>query len=259
MHAQNAEFYKKYKKCRAYEIAFELKQQGKVKHVGISFHDEPQVLDMILSENPQIEVVQIQFNYLDFDNPSVKARECYEVCCKHNKPVIVMEPVKGGRLVNIPENAKKLFAEHSSNSLASYAIRYAAGFKNVVMVLSGMSDVQQMADNLSFMENFVPFSKEEYDLVDAATKIINQQENIPCTKCEYCLSACPKGIKIPSIFACVNEKLAGNGLEAKEMYLQSSMEAKASDCIKCGKCESACPQFLDIRKFLIRAVKEFEQ
>lgn len=151
MHAQNAEFFEKYKKCRAYETAFGLKEAGKVKHVGISFHDKAEVLDRILTEYPQIEVVQIQFNYVDYEDAGIEGRKCYEVCVKHNKPVIVMEPVKGGSLINLPEKAQGIFDALHGGSNASYAIRFAASFDQIMMVLSGMSNMEQMEDNISFI------------------------------------------------------------------------------------------------------------
>lgn len=158
MHAQSAEIFKHFKACRAYETAFELKKEGKIRHVGISFHDRAEVLDEILREYPQIEVVQIQLNYVDFDDPAVQSRKCYGVCRKHGKPVIVMEPVKGGNLVKLPDAAKQVFEDLHGGSPASYAIRFAAGFPGILMVLSGMSDIKQMKDNISFMQNFQPLT-----------------------------------------------------------------------------------------------------
>ena len=159
MHAQGAGNYAHFKECHAYETAFELKKEGKVRHVGISFHDKPEVLEQILTEYPEVEVVQIQFNYVDYDDPAVQSRACYEVCRKHNKPVIVMEPVKGGNLVNLPEDAKAVLDELYGGSPASYAIRFAAGFPGMMMVLSGMSSMEQMNDNLSYMKDFQPLNE----------------------------------------------------------------------------------------------------
>lgn len=161
MHAQGAGNYAHFKECHAYETAFELKKEGKVRHVGISFHDKPEVLEQILTEYPEVEVVQIQFNYVDYDDPAVQSRACYEVCRKHNKPVIVMEPVKGGNLVNLPEDAKAVLDELYGGSPASYAIRFAAGFPGMMMVLSGMSSMEQMNDNLSYMKDFQPLNEAE--------------------------------------------------------------------------------------------------
>ena len=164
MHAQSAAFYQHFKKCRAYETAFALKAEGKIKHVGISFHDHAEVLEQILTDYPEIEVVQIQFNYVDYDDPAVKSRKCYEVCRRHGKPVLVMEPVKGGNLVNLPEEARKVLDELHGGSPASYAIRFAAGFPGMMMVLSGMSSMEQMKDNLSYMKDFQPLNETELEM-----------------------------------------------------------------------------------------------
>ena len=165
MHAQSKSIFEKFKQCRAYETALELKKEGKIKHFGISFHDTAEVLDEILTTYPQVEVVQIQLNYVDFDDPAVQSEKCYQVCRKHGKPVIVMEPVKGGNLVNLPEKAKRILDDLHGGSPASYAIRYAAGFDGVRMVLSGMSNLAQMQDNLSYMKEFQPLSEVEQKAV----------------------------------------------------------------------------------------------
>ncbi len=257
MHAQNRNNYEKFKKCRAYEKAFEYKKQGKVRHVGLSFHDSPEVLDKILTENPEIEIVQLQFNYLDSDNPSVESMGCYEVARKHNKPVIVMEPVKGGSLANIPEDAQNVFKELGNMSPASYALRYAAGFEGIVMVLSGMSNMEQMLDNLSFMENFIPLNEKEIEAIFKVKDIILAQETIGCTACRYCVDGCPKNILIPDIFDAFNTEKKGE--DGKKKYKKATENhGKASDCIRCGKCENACPQYIDIRKFLKYSAEMFQ-
>ena len=258
MHAQNANNYKKYKACRAYEIARELKEEGKVRHVGLSFHDSAEVLDMILTENPFVEFVQIQFNYLDYENVGVQSRLCYEVCRKHNKPVIVMEPVKGGSLVNLPEKAQKVLDEIRTGSNASYAIRFAASFEGMFMVLSGMSNMEQMADNMSFMQDFKKLTDEEFKTLEVVCNCIREQHLIACTACRYCEEGCPKQIAIPDLFSAVNAKKRGEA-GADEMY-RSFIEnrGRASDCIRCAKCERICPQKLPIRTLLREVVKEFE-
>ena len=188
MHAQNARNFKQYKECRAYETAFELKKEGKIKHVGLSFHDSADVLDDILNTFPDVEIVQIQLNYLDFEDPSVQSRKCLEVCRKHNKPVIVMEPVKGGNLVNLPDAAAKVFEETGSGlSNASYAIRFAANPEGVRVVLSGMSDMAQMKDNVSYMKDFKPLTEEELGAIARVTAIYKGLDVIPCTACHYCV------------------------------------------------------------------------
>ncbi|MCH5165425.1 MAG: aldo/keto reductase [Clostridiales bacterium] len=261
MHAQNKHNYKQYKRCLAYEQAFELKQEGKVKHVGISFHDTSDVLDAILTEYPQIEFVQIQLNYVDYDDPAVQSRMCLEVCNKHNKPVIVMEPVKGGNLVNLTSDAKRYFDELGSNSSASYAIRFAAGQQGVFMVLSGMSDMAQMNDNISHMKDFKPLDEREMRAVKSVCAVLKGKNIIACTACRYCTAGCPKSISIPDLFACMNTKNIYHDWNADYYYedVYTKAGGKASACIGCGKCESACPQHLQIRKLLKDVAKEFEK
>ena len=256
MHAQNKERFAKFKACRAYEIALELKAEGKIHHVGISFHDTAETLDEILTEYPQIEVVQIQFNYLDFEDLSVQSRKCYEVCRKHGKAVIVMEPVKGGNLVNLPPDAQKIFDALEGGSNASYAIRFAAGFEGMMMVLSGMSNLEQMQDNLSFMQNFRPLDNRELEAVDQVRKILRSMDLIACTGCRYCTEVCPVGIAIPDLFACMNTKKKFNvGIGYYPVYTRN---AKPADCLKCGRCEALCPQNLPIRQLLVDVAEEFE-
>ena len=261
MHAQNASVYKKFKSCKAYETALELKNEGKIKHFGISFHDTAEVLDMILSENPQIEVVQIQFNYLDFDDVAVQSRKCYEVCRKYNKPVIVMEPVKGGRLASLVPEAEKALTELKGGSPASYAVRFAAGFDGVMMVLSGMSNMEQMRDNISFMKDFKPLNETEKSAVNRVVEIMRSQQFIPCTSCRYCTDGCPKHISIPDLFACMNAKKQHKDWNSDFYYtdVYTKNNGKASDCIKCGRCEEACPQHLEIRKLLEMVAEQFEK
>ena len=261
MHAQNAENYKFFKSCHAYENAFALKKEGKIRHVGISFHDTAEVLDRILTEYPEVEVVQIQFNYLDYDDPAVQSRLCYEVCRKHNKPVLVMEPVKGGNLVNLPEKAKAVLDGLHGGSPASYALRFAAGFPGMMMVLSGMSNMEQMQDNISFMKDFKPLNEEEMEAVKKVQQIFREKDLIPCTACHYCTEGCPKHIAIPDLFAVMNAKMLHHDWNADYYYNQvhTSEGRKASDCIKCGKCEKACPQHLPIRELLVSVAKEFEK
>ena len=259
MHAQNRRNFEKYKACRAYETAFALKEAGKVRHVGLSFHDTPEILDQILTEYPQIEVVQIQFNYLDFDEPSVQSRLCWEVCRKHGKPVIVMEPVKGGTLVNLPEEAAEVFAA-LGGSPASYAIRFAAGFEGIMMVLSGMSTLAMVEENCGFMADFQKLSDEEMAAVNKVRDIFHAQHLIPCTACKYCTEVCPQGIRIPDLFACMNAKKQFNCWTAAYHYSTTVKESAApADCLKCGLCEDACPQNLKIRDLLEDVAKEFEQ
>ncbi len=268
MHAQDASIFEKYKKCKAYETALELKKEGKIKHFGISFHDSPEVLDRILTEYPEIEAVQIQFNYADLHDTAVEALRVYEVCRKHNKPSIVMEPVKGGNLVNLPEGPQKIMDDFQKKrgtrfSNASYAIRFAASYDNNFMILSGMSSFEQMQDNLGFMENFKPLDDEERAMIHEVADAFNKLDKIPCTLCHYCVrdNHCPKDIQIPELFSCFNKKKLFNSWNQDYYYenVLTKAHGKASDCIKCGKCEKICPQHLGIRSLLEEVAAEFEK
>ena len=261
MHAQSAEIFAKFKACRAYETALALREEGKIRHFGISFHDRAEVLEQILTEYPQVEIVQLQLNYVDYDDPAVQAGKCLEVCRKHGKPVIVMEPVKGGNLVRLPEKAQRILDALHGGSNASYAIRYAAGFDEVVMVLSGMSDLAQMEDNLSYMADYKPLDEREMAAVRNVCDVFRSMHLIPCTACRYCTDGCPRHISIPDLFSCMNAKKIYNDWNADYYYsnVHTKNHGKASDCIGCGKCEKACPQHLPIRELLKDVAKEFEK
>lgn len=260
MHAQTANSYAHFQECHAYEVAQELKKEGKVHHVGFSFHDTPELLEKILTDHPEVELVQLQFNYADYENPAVNSKACYDVCVKHHKPVVVMEPVKGGRLVNLPPEALAILNERKAGSPAIYAIRFAASFDNVLMVLSGMSNLEQMQDNLSFMKDFKPLDKEEKEALSRVNQELKKYDLIPCTACHYCTAGCPKKIAIPDLFACYNQKAVFKDWNSNWYYtIHTAKAGKASDCIKCGQCEKVCPQHLSIRALLVQVKNEFEK
>ena len=253
-HAMSASRHETYTNTRAYEIVKELKAEGKICHIGMSFHDSAEVLDRILSDRPEIEVVQLQLNYVDWIDPRVQAEKCYDVCRKHNKPVIVMEPVKGGSLVNLPQEAAELLTDYSQ---AGYALRFAASPEMVFMTLSGMNNQEQMDDNIRTMADFKPLTPAEYETIDKVRTIYQGQNRIPCTACRYCVDGCPAGIPIPDVFAAFNDmKTNKEGPEAgKAAY--AAIEHQAHECIGCGQCENACPQFLHIRQLLEAVAKAF--
>lgn len=253
IHGVEASSYEKYEQFDCFNWVLEKKAQGLVKHAGFSFHDTPELLDKILTKHPQMEFVQLQINYLDWESQWVHSRECYEVARKHGTPVIVMEPVKGGTLANIPDEAQEIFKAHDPNmSIPSWAIRFAASLPGVMMVLSGMSSVEQMRDNLSFMEDFKPLTQDEQELCFKVADIINAQVAIPCTGCSYCTQGCPMHIAIPQYFSLYNEdmreKLEEKGwtVNYTNYDLLCSKFGKASDCVECGQCEGVCPQHLPI-------------
>ncbi len=259
LHSVTANNYKKFERCHAFKVLRELRDEGKIKHIGFSFHDKPQLLDRILAEHPETEVVQIQFNYADYDNPGIESYGCYQVCEKYGKPVIVMEPVKGGGLVNLPDEAKKTLDSLGGYSYAGYAIRFAASFPNIFMVISGMGNMDMMNDNISAMKDFKPLSNEELKAIDKVRDILKKQNTIQCTECRYCVDGCPKNIRIPDLFSCYNTKKQFKGWNS-HMYYKSltASSGKAKDCVKCGKCEQICPQHLPVRKLLKKVSRRFD-
>lgn len=261
LHALSKNNVDNYEKYGIWDFVKEAKAAGKIRHYGFSFHDTPELLDEILTKHPDAEFVQLQINYGDWNNPAVRSRECYEVCVKHNKPVVVMEPVKGGTLANMPAKITDIFKEADPDaSIASWAVRFAASLENVMVVLSGMSNVAQMEDNISYMKDFKPLNEEEQAVVKKVQDVLAGIEQIPCTSCHYCTGGCPMQIQIPDIFEAFNRKLVyGQDDEAAKRYVKATEgHGKASDCIHCLQCENACPQHIEITSWLERAAKEFE-
>lgn len=250
-HANSAQRDEVFTRTNAYNIVKELKAEGKIRHIGTSFHDSPEVLDGLLTRHPEIEVVQLQFNYVDFVDPNVQSKACYDVCVKHGKPVFVMEPVKGGSLVNLPEDAVALMGEASA---ASCAIRFAASFPQVAMVLSGMSNREQMADNIATMGDFQPLNETEMEMIEKVRAIYQAKHRIPCTACRYCTPGCPAGLEIPVLFLYLND-LREEKEGAKGAYAAAG--GNADSCIECGQCETQCPQHLQIRSLLKEVAKDF--
>lgn len=235
-----------------------LKQTGKARFTGFSFHDTAAVLDGILSRHPEVDVVQIQLNYLDWDNAIIQSRGCWEVCKKHGKPIIVMEPVKGGTLANIPAQAQELF--HGEKP-AHRAIRFAASQEGVALVLSGMSTLEQVRENTAFLSDFQPLTDAETRELQTAAEIIRNAVAIPCTGCAYCTGGCPAGIPIPQYFALYNEhRRDGWQVNAEGRYQDLTKKyASADACISCGLCRESCPQKLQISDLIRKVSQAFDR
>ena len=260
LHGIDAGNKEKYDKYGIWDYMKTLKEEGLIRHYGFSFHDSPEMLDEVLTAHPDIEFVQLQINYSDWDDPLIASRECYEVATRHGKPIIVMEPVKGGALANPPQKVQEvLLAANPEASFASWAIRFAASLPGVMVVLSGMSSLAQMKDNLSFMSQFHALDDMERSVIKEAHEALQQFDRIPCTSCHYCTPGCPMGIHIPEIFAVMNVyKMYGDLKEARNAYGWRAGGEKASACVQCGQCEDACPQHLPIISLLEEVVETFE-
>lgn len=264
LHDINRMSYPIAKKMDSFAFIAEQKQAGKIRNIGFSFHENADLLDEVLTAHPEVDFVQLQINYLDWDNASIQSGKCYDVATRHGKKVVVMEPIKGGTLANIPAVAEQLLKTHQPQlSTASWAIRFVASLDNVMVVLSGMSNMVQLEDNTGYMENFTPLTVKEQDIVKQTVSIINESVAIPCTACRYCAPGCPKKIAIPEYFALYNAHLQDvnrYGSSPQLDYFASLVQTygKPSDCIGCKKCENICPQHLNVTGFLKDVEKELE-
>jgi len=253
LHAVGTQNIERFLQFDCFAWLMEKKAQGLAKHIGFSFHGTPELLDELLTKYPQLDLVQLQINYLDWENEKICSRECHEIAVRHGKKIIIMEPVRGGALADVPVKVKMMFKSADSRlSVASWAIRFAASLENVMMVLSGMSNMEQVLDNTDYMQDFKPLTQDEMQMALLAGEIINGQAEIACTGCSYCTERCPKNIAIPQYFAAFNKK------DKPQYEALTKTFGKASDCIRCGQCEKACPQLLSIRDHLESVAKRFE-
>ena len=249
LHSLTDSSYKSYENLGLWDFLNDLKREGEVRNIGFSFHSGPKLLDQILTEHPDVDFVQLQINYADWENARIASRANYEVARAHNKPIVVMEPVKGGKLADPPTEVRALMDEAAPNaSYASWAIRFAAGLDGILCVLSGMSNMAQVADNIAYMAGFQPLDEREMDVIRRAREAFGAVHDIPCTACRYCVEGCPRHIHIPEVFAAMNKQLVGGQLaEARADYREAVRAGNfASACIACGKCEAACPQGIAI-------------
>lgn len=254
--------YRKAQRLHAFEFVRKMKEEGKTKEWGFSFHDSPELLEEILDDYPDVDYVQIQLNYIDWDSQSIQSRKCYEIIKNRGKKVLVMEPIKGGTLIHLPEKAEEVLRKQNNLSNASWAIRFAASQDAVYTVLSGMTTLEQVEDNTSYMENFVPLNHDETKAIQEVVDIINESIAIACTGCEYCVKGCPKNIYIPRYFALYNteKQYMENYFSPQKVFYNNLIQTygKASDCIACKQCERACPQHLKIVDLLKDVASVFE-
>lgn len=263
LHALNKDSAKTFEEWGLWEYFLKKKEEGLIRHLGFSFHDSPEVLDDILSKHPEAEFVQLQINWADWEDPKVQSKGSWEVARKHNKDIIVMEPVKGGLLADPHPLVKEVFSSSDPNaSPASWAIRFASSLDGVMTVLSGMNTLEMLGDNVKTMWNFKGFDAKQRETIEKAREVFSSLPSIPCTKCDYCAKVCPMDIGISGTFAAMNTLLLyGNESIAKDRYkalVINKGRKNPEKCIKCGKCEEACPQHIEIRSNLEKAKEHFQ-
>ena len=260
LHALQRGNYKKYDEYHIWDFVKEQKAKGLIKYYGFSFHADPALLEELLTDHPDVDFVQLQINYADWENPGVASRECFEIARRHGKSIVVMEPVKGGALADPVPGVKELLKAADPNvSYASWAIRFAASLDGIITVLSGMSNIEQMKDNLSYMKDFKPLSEAEQAVILRAQSVLNGDKSIPCTACHYCTDGCPMNIPIPEIFSVANRQRGNEAFRGRREYtIATTNKGKASDCIECGQCVNACPQQIDVIARLKACAEQFE-
>ena len=261
LHAMQRSSYKIYDEFHLWDFVKEQKAKGLIKHYGFSFHADPALLEELLNDHPDVDFVQLQINYSDWEHPGTASRECWEIARRHGKPVVIMEPVKGGALADPVPGVRKILEEANPNaSLASWAIRFAASLEGIITVLSGMSNIAQMEDNLSYMKDFKPLDKAEQEVIRRAQIALNEDTSIPCTACHYCTDGCPMNIPIPEIFTVSNRQRGNAAFRGRREYgIATTGRGKASACVACGQCEQACPQQISVMARLKECAELFEQ
>ena len=260
LHALQRSNYKLYDEYHIWDFVKEQKAKGLIRHYGFSFHADPELLEELLTDHPDVDFVQLQINYADWENPGVASRECWEIARRHGKSIVIMEPVKGGALADPVEGVQQLLKSADPNaSFASWAIRYAASLEGIITVLSGMSDLDQMNDNISYMKDFKPLSEAEQAVILRAQSVLSGDKSIPCTACHYCTDGCPMNIPIPEIFSVANRQRGNEAFRGKREYtIATEGHGKASECIECGQCENACPQQINVIDRLKACAEQFE-
>ena len=248
----------------SFEFALKKKEEGKIKHLGFSTHANAEYIENIIKQHPELEFIQLQINYLDWENEGVESRKCYEVAKKYDLPIIIMEPLKGGFLVDVPDEAAKMMEDFNGEKPMSWALRYVASLDGVFMVLSGASTIEQMEENIKIMDDFKSITSEEKEIISDVVDIINSQITVSCTKCNYCVNSCPQHINIPKLFDLYNNQKIENNVgftavgNAYVNYSKIEGNGLASDCISCGLCVKECPQHINIPEVMKDVKKEFE-